>query len=165
MKSLTRAKISNRFANEDGIAMIETLPLVIIFVFIFSFAIGFFGVVHTGILNSIGARTYAFETFSWRSDTILFRDRSSGSDYTHYKNFGSRFHTINDENYPRSGQFATTRPIAIGRQLAQSPATELDHNTNIYNISGRNRKGEGVEASPAWVMVGYGLCLNVGCGD
>lgn len=153
--------------NETGTAMVETLPLLIIFIVLFSYSLGFFGVVHTAILNSMASRTYAFETFSQRSDTILFRDRAANGLITHYKNFGNRFHTIDSENKPDegadAGQYATTRSLVFGRRIPASDANETTHNIKIYDIVGRNRKG-GVEVSPAWIMVGYGLCIDAKCG-
>ncbi len=151
--------------------MIETLPILVIFLVLITFGLGFFGFVHTGILNSIGARTYAFETFSNRADVRMFRDYygfNQGGQALHFVGFGNRFHAITSElNANRSlgdAQFATTRPLAFGRNLAQSAADAKEHNFDIYNIVGRNRKG-GVEASPAWVMVGYGICIDANCGD
>lgn len=147
--------------------MVETLPILIIFVVLLSFGLGFFGFVHTAVMNSIASRTYAFETFRNRSDVTFFRDRKADDVYTHYQNIGNRFHTIDSEkkigNSLGVGQFATTRDIAFGRKIASSGASALEHNVNIYTISGRNRKG-GVQASPAWVMVGYGLCIDANCG-
>lgn len=154
--------------NNRGLAMVETLPLLIIFTVILSFGLGLFGIVHTGIMNSMAARTYAFETFSNRSDVTFFRDRNASGEILHYANFENRFHAISSElnQGDRLGDatFATTRNIAFGRRVTASEATQIDHNVNIYTIAGRNRKG-GVEASPAWVMVGYGLCINARCGD
>jgi hypothetical protein len=158
-----------RFHNQRGNAMVETLPILIIFVVLLSFGLGFFGFVHTAVMNSIASRTYAFETFRNRSDVTFFRDRKAQDMYTHYQNIGNRFHTIDSEkkigNSLGEGQFATTRDIAFGRKIATSGASSLDHNVKIYTISGRNRKENGVQASPAWVMVGYGLCIDANCGD
>lgn len=164
-------KTISRLKNNSGLAMIETLPILVIFVVLLGFGLGLFGVVHTAILNSIGARTYAFETFSNRSDVTMFRDRKgagSGSGFTHYAQIGNRFHVIDSDKVPLSGQpenqYATDRNIAFGLRTLSSEGSQTDHNTNIYNIVGRNRKGSGVSVSPAWVMVGYGMCINARCG-
>jgi hypothetical protein len=158
---------NSKLHNQRGNAMVETLPILIIFVVLLSFGLGFFGFVHTAVMNSMASRTYAFETFRNRSDVTFFRDRKAQDVYTHYQNYGNRFHTIESEkNIDDSlgeGQFATTRDIAFGRKIASSGAAAVDHNVKIYTIQGRNRKG-GVQASPAWVMVGYGLCIDANCG-
>lgn len=154
--------------NQKGLAMIETLPILIIFLVMIAYGLGFFGIVHTGILNSIAARTYAFETFRNRTNLTYFRDSRAPVGKTRYDEVGMRFHSINDETKGilaagDPGPWATTRPLAIGREVAASNASLDDHNKKIFEIEGRNRLG-GVEASPAWIMVGYGICLNAQCG-
>lgn len=152
--------------NEKGMALIETLPILVIFLLLVSFSLGFFGIVHTGILNSIAARTYAFETFQHRADTKLFRDYNAGGNADHYTNFGNRVHAISSEKNigERLGemQYGSTRPLAVGRNMPKLDVKDADHNIEIYNIVGRNRK---VGVNPAWVMVGYGLCIDANCGD
>jgi hypothetical protein len=153
--------------NQKGLAMIETLPILVIFLVLIAFSLGFFGIVHTGILNSIAARAYAFETFRNRADLSYFRDKGDPTQGAPklYFNKGFRFHTINDENRAGDvGPYATARPLAIGREIQSSGASVQDHNVEIFSISGRNRTG-GVEASPAWVMVGYGICVRAACGQ
>lgn len=160
--------LSNILSNESGNAMIETLPLIIILVVLLSFGLGFFGVVHTAILNSIGSRTYAFETFRNRSDTGHFRDRGdigNASSFTHHYTAGNRFHSIGSEKVQVDGQFATSRKIAFVGNTSTNDSDPTDHNINIYQITGRNRKENGVAVSPAWIMVGYGLCIDLRCGD
>ena len=55
--------INQHLKNDHGMAVLEMIPIMIIVVLLLSFSFGFFGLIHTGILNSIGARNYAFETF------------------------------------------------------------------------------------------------------
>jgi len=147
--------------------MVETLPILIIFVVLFGYGLGLFSVVHTAIMNSMAARTYTFETLSNRSDVTLFRDRAANGVYDEYRSYGTRFHTVNSELKMTEGapntQYATTRELAFGRRVPASKAKESDHNEKIYQLSGRN-SGQ-VEASPAWVMVGYGICIDAQCGD
>lgn len=165
--TLIDKKLKSALNNEDGTAMIETLPILFVFVVLLGFGLGLFGFVHTAILNSIGSRTYAIETLQNRSDVTLFRDRKADG-HTHYSKIGTRFHIIDSEknmgNLSAVAQYATDRSIAFGLRTPAVEANQNDHNINIYNIAGRNRKG-GVEASPAWVMVGYGICINARCGD
>jgi Flp pilus assembly protein TadG len=172
MKLLALAKTKTRHAskirNSRGNAMVETLPMIIIFVIMLAFGIGFFTVVHTAIMNSIGARTYAFETFRNRSDVTYFRDALG--EILQYADWGNRIHTISSEKdaingtADNSATYATARNLAFGQTLPALGST-ADHNTNIYNIVGRNRQAGGVQASPAWVMVAYGICLDANCGD
>lgn len=163
MKNLKHNKFKNR-KNQSGLAIIETLPILVIFIMLIGYGLGFFGVVHSSILNSIAARNYAFETFRNRTNLEYFRDRKSGSEDL-YSNIGNRTHGINAEQTSGgTGVYATTRPLAIGREIERSPASQVDHNLQVFNIIGRNRQG-GVEVSPVWIMVGYGICINANCGD
>lgn len=169
MKKQTQfQKQKSRLRNQKGMALVETLPILVIFLVMIAYMLGMFGVVHTGILNSISARAYAFETFRNRANLTYFRDQG-GNATDHFANIGVRFHTVNSETMGDSasapdGQYATTRPLAIGRKPAENKASASDHNTKVFELKTRNRIG-GVEASPAWIMTGYGICINAQCGD
>lgn len=144
--------------------MIEAIPLLVIFVVLLSFSLGFFGVVHTAILNSISARTYAFETFRDRTNLNYFREDGSalGSVGPLYLgNKGFRYHAINHENDKRSLFVATTRTIAMGQEEAEQKTGKDTHNQQVYNIAPRNER---INVNPVWIMVGYGMCLNADCG-
>ena len=143
--------------------MIETLPLLIIFLIFIGYGMGLFGVIHTGILHSIAARGYAFETFRNRTNTHIFRENvRAGASPENCQPLGMRFHVVQPENQSPTVVTATSRPITMGLPARPLQASQLDHNQRIYSLDPRNRS---VEISPAWVMVGYGLCLNAGCGD
>lgn len=149
--------------NQKGFAMLESIPLIVIFVVLTSFGLGFYGLVHTAILHSIAARTYAFETFRQRANLYYFREDGSGT--SRPINFSVkqwRYHAVNHENDPRDLFIATARPIAYGRSLAASDASGDTHNQQIFQIQPRNER---VSVNPAWVMVGYGICMNAQCGN
>ncbi|MEQ1663887.1 MAG: hypothetical protein ABL927_00765 [Bdellovibrionales bacterium] len=163
-----KLKVQNQhLKNNRGNAMVETLPILIIFVALFTYSLGLFSVVHTGILNSMAARAYAFETFSNRSDVTIFRDRGVDDKFEEYRSYGSRVHTVNSElkmsDSNTLSQFATTRDIAFPRRGLASKGKQSDHNSKIYELRSRNSKG-GVEVSPAWIMVAYGMCIDANCG-
>lgn len=147
--------------NEKGMAMIEAVPLLVIFIMLLTFGLGFYGAIHTATLNSIGARAYAFETFRQRSNLVYFREDDSGlNDPMHYKTKGFRFHAVSSDQDYRNSFVATVRPMTIGRMIA-SDADANDHNREVYNIERRNQS---VETNPMWIMVGYGICIDAGCG-
>ena len=149
--------------NEKGSAMIETVPLIVIFVVLVSFGLGFFGIIHTAILQSIGARTYAFETFRQRTNLNYFRENGSGlSRPLNFSRKQWRYHAVNHETDSRELFVATARPIALGRGVAASEVSVDTHNQQIFNLQPRNER---VSVNPAWVMVGYGICLNPSCGN
>ncbi len=160
MKAVNGLKHLN---NEKGMATIEALPLLVIFLVFISYGMGLFGVIHTSILYSISARTYAFETFRNRTNLTYFRENPrSGSKTSQYKNVGMRFHIIQSDKPTQEEMQATVRPISIGRASASTNSNDTDHNIKIFAMQTRNQS---VGVSPAWVMVGYGLCLNANCGD
>jgi hypothetical protein len=156
--------------NEKGMATIETLPLLFIFLFLTSYSLGFFGIIHTGIMNSISSRAYAFETFRNRSSLLYFRD-TPGGDRRHYKNSESRTHMVLDENREESDaqMRVTERPLRIGIPLQPGPSRQdgTIHNDKLFepdSIVDRKRNQK-IEVSPVWIMVQYGICLNVKCGE
>ena len=168
MKKLRSLKNKN---NQGGLATIESLPILVIFIILISYGTGMFGAVHTSILYSISARTYAFETLRNRTNYTYFRDvnpRSGGApqELYHFGNIGFRLHGIDSTEEPDSGFLvSTTRPITLGRTVASKNADDAQvHNNSIYNLERRNREG-GVEVNPVWIMVQYGICINARCGE
>lgn len=149
------------FKNQKGIATVESTLLLTIFVVFMTYCIGFFGIVHTSILNSISARAYAFETFRNRSNLTYFRDTLTQKE--HYQNIGFRVHGIISETVSEDTQndqwFVTTRTIAKGRSSPEISTkrtpTELDQ-TQTRESSGAN---------PVWIKTTYGICINQKCGD
>ena len=162
------SKRKNRLNNEKGLATIESIPILVIFLVLMSYCLGLFGYIHSGVLYSIGARTYAFETFANRAVLTYLRD-DPGTTATHFAGINNRVHGIQSDEVtrPNGPITASVRPIAVGREVARSTASQTDHNSKVYEIGARNRgvEGGGVEVSPAWLMIGYGMCLNVNCGD
>ena len=50
---------ANALKNQRGMATIEVLPLLLVFLMLFSYTLGAFGIIHTGIMHSISARSSA----------------------------------------------------------------------------------------------------------
>lgn len=149
--------------NERGIAVLETIPLLVVFTMLVGFALGLFGVIHTGVLHSIAARTYAFETMRNRTSLYYFREDGTGMiDPLHSGRQGWRFHAIQSEGSGTSQFIATGRHISFGRGVASTNSNDSTHNSRIFNLKDRNTE---VSVSPSWVMVGYGICLNATCGN
>ena len=155
---LSQAKKTIR--NNKGLASIEATVLIVLFISLVYYSFGFFGIVHTGIVHSIHARTYAYETFRHRTNLWYFRSNRN-SDF-HYFNQGTRLHGINQ--WEQSTQMATERPISMGLQQEEYNRTQTVHNSDIFQrvpASGRNTS---VEVNPVWIMVFYGMCLTSSCG-
>ena len=148
--------------NQKGIATIETLPMLVIFVVLFSYGMGLFGVIHSGILYSISARAYAFETFRNRTNVTYFRSNNK-TDPQHFANYGVRLHGILAENHNyKEGFIAGKRPIAFGRKIQDVGNDVESHNQKIHTLKTRNRR---VAVNPVWLMIAYGICINPNCGD
>jgi hypothetical protein len=161
--------------NEKGMATVETVPLLLIFVILLAYSFGSFGVIHTGILNSIAARTYAFETFRNRANVTYFRD--SGGDESvvirrHFRRHGNRIHGIQQETRPgdpapSNASFKSTeRPLRVGFGGIPADAsrnTASIHNEQVFSGVLEQRQTQ-IGVSPVWVMTQYGICINAQCG-
>ena len=148
--------------NEKGLATIESMALLVVFTVLIGYGIGYFGIVHTGILNSIAARSYAFETFDHRVDLTYFRSNrlNTNVEQEHYKNYGFRAHGVRTEKYGSANDAlweVTERSISIGRP--SSGRIEGNHQLG-EEIMGAERRG----VNPVWIKTVYGICLNVACG-
>ncbi len=144
-------------------ATLEALPLLIVFMVLFAYSLGSFGVIHSGILNSIAARTYAFEIFRHRTNLTYLRSNAENSMY--YTQFHNRIHTVVSENQVGDDLFpATERRIAMGLETnLLSRETPDVHNNQIYGIQDGTRNAT-IEANPVWIMTQYGICLDADCG-
>ena len=158
---------TNRLKDDKGMATVEVLPLLLVFLMLFSYTLGAFGIIHTGIMHSISARAYAFETFRNRTSLVYFRDLA-GAERRQYRDHGNRFHGIMTENNKGNQFRATERAIRMGMTV-EPDASRNDatiHNEKIFTSEqlSDGTRNESVDVSPAWVIVVYGICLNVNCG-
>ncbi len=168
--------------NENGNAMIEIVPILTIFILLVNFSLGFFGLIHSGILNSIAARNYTFETFRNKADLTYLRDitdDSSQPDFQPqdnlkftYKKSGQRFHaTKNEYDMDGGGEkfYATRRPIKFSdiREVEGANAGNRAHHMRVKNITEGQRASEsGIEdeSGQVWVRTAYGICIKASCG-
>lgn len=149
--------------NEKGMAVLEMIPILVVFVLFINFSLGFFGAIHSGILNSIASRNYAFETFRNRSNLVYFRNVPG--DLIHYSKENYRFHGTTKENEAANGWNATARTIdffGFERRAADAVGTDGNtHNNKVRAIpEGRNTT---VGVNPIWIKTLYGICLNAKC--
>ncbi len=80
----------SRLKDEHGMAIMELIPIMVILVILINYSLGFFGAIHTGILNSMAARNYAFDTFKHRSNLVYLRDTVGGA-LVSYDKYGDDF--------------------------------------------------------------------------
>lgn len=154
-------KPSFKKISEKGFASVEATVLLVLFSVMIYYSFGFFGIVHTGIVHNIHARTYAFEIFRHRSNLMYFRS----NDVTlikHYYHLMTRLHGVNtDSENKYNKQRATERPISFGLSLDESGRDPSTHSDGVYGISSERNRSVGV--NPVWITVMYGLCLNSQC--
>lgn len=164
---------------EEGMASIEMVPLLLLFAMLFNFTLGFFGVIHSGILNSIAARNYAFETFRNRASLVYLRDEPKSATEeieSRYTKMGYRFHGIISENNKGSQSWIPTK-----RTIRFTDAAGLDetlgdggeHTTLVRNIqsvgkvsdtfTGKTADEGKSGVNPVWIQTLYGICLNSTC--
>jgi hypothetical protein len=170
-------------SNERGNAIFETLPIMIVMILFVNFSLGFFGAIHSGILGSIAARNYAFETFRHRSNLVYFRNtpiadtkhvctpgQGNGTDPTcmEFSSMQNRVHGSVSETAKTGGNtwIATTRLIDFmnfEHRAADQTGTKNDHVSGTKSVAdGVRFTGNGV--NPIWVKISYGICLSAGCG-
>ena len=169
--------------NKKGYTVLEAIPFIIIMFVLLGAALGSWGIVHTAILHSIASRHGNFVYFNNRADLSYLRD--FGSPYnsnvlSYFGRKGWRFSFVQAEtvldidNYEgtaatarfvdftspndRPGSGGTGGPFG-NEGYADDPNFITDHNQIWGPMDSRNIK----KVAPAWIMVGYGICLNARC--
>lgn len=154
-----------RTKDNKGFAVIESVVLLFIFLILFWYSLGFFGVIHTGILQSIAARNYAFETFRHRSHLWFFRSNSKS--VMRYHRFDNRVHGTNSEIVVGGNnklQFATERRVAMFKgDIEPTGRTPTEHNQAMGQVQ-EGQRNTSVSLDPVWIKVQYGICLTQECG-
>jgi len=153
---------------EKGMALVESIPVLFTIVIVFNFSLGFFGSIHSGILNSIGAYNYTLETFRFRSNLIYFRPGASSAQ--HYLKAKNRVHgVIQDGNVTTESKGrwpATVRKVAFSY-----PAEDNDNGkhlyankaTGIWSVVYGTKDRSDVDAPEIWIKTVYGICINADC--
>lgn len=163
--------------SEKGMAIVEAIPVLFMLALVFNFSLGFFGAVHSGIMNSIGAYNYTMETFRFRSDLMYFRP---GAGMTNYKKSMNRVHGITADGYRHSDADkakwpATVRRITFNKRaseltLSRGPASHAYADKDSGGIWSTGNKDfrldsedGGPETAEIWIKTVYGICLNAEC--
>lgn len=158
-------KKKSSIRNQKGIVILETIPLIVVFISLLTYGVAMWASIHTSVLYSIAARTYSFETFRNRSSLVYFRESGSGLDLIQtYESIGYRFHGIRAPEGDGVTFAASKFPLSLSRDISSQTQNKRSSQNKIYNLEGRNREGLGINASPIWVTVGYGMCMNPYCG-
>ncbi|MBL7669129.1 MAG: hypothetical protein JNM39_01470 [Bdellovibrionaceae bacterium] len=159
----------------DGMAVIEMIPIVLVIVLLINFSIGFFGIVHTANMNGISARNYMFETIRHRSN--LDYHRASNIQYTEV---GGRYGGVVSELVGEKESWGATarrlswvsmfggRSSRSGAELNREPAADSQksvHNNSITGLGEAGTRNENVEVYNVWIRSLYGICHTSKCGD
>jgi hypothetical protein len=165
---------------DAGMASVEIVPIILLFAMLFNFTLGFFGVIHSGILNSIAARNYAFETFRNRTSLVYLRDdgltSASNEVDARYTKTGFRFHgIISETNNGAQAWIATQRPIKFtdAGGLDEPLGDKGDHTALVRTVqsvgkvsdtfTGKTAEEGKAGVNPVWIQTLYGICLNSTC--
>ena len=165
---------------QKGMAIIEAIPVLFMLVVVFNFSLGFFGAIHSGILNSIGSYNYAIETFRYRSNLMYFRP---GVENTNYKLSANRIHGVTKDGSEQSAAEekgvwpVTVRDIAFNykkddasRNLANSSESDRKYGSrtaadNIWfaNSQYTPENGNTIQTPRIWIKTVYGMCITADC--
>lgn len=153
--------------NEKGMAVFEMIPIIIVVILMVNFSLGFFGAIHTGIINSIAARNYTFETFRNRANLNYFKNTDPAAIDTHYLAKGMRLHGTTTEKSTQSKDWvATSRTIDfldLERRAADITGADKTTHTKVREVpEGRNAT---VGVNPIWIKTAYGICITAACGS
>ncbi|MCZ0933061.1 MAG: hypothetical protein OXJ52_07915 [Oligoflexia bacterium] len=139
--------------DQRGVAMVEMLPLLSIFVILFGLTFGLWISIHSGILQSISARHYAFEVINNRTHFIYHRDIiEPGDKKSYYEKDGKRFFAIVELQ-------ASASPYIISEKKSLSLFDK-----DSLRITGDPGSGS-PQRNPIWLKTGYGICIDFNCGD
>ena len=173
--------------SEKGMALVETIPVLFMLVLVFNFSLGFFGAIHSGILNSIGSYNYALETFRFRSNLMYFRP---GADTANYKLSKNRVHGVtkdgSDHQTTEDKQRwpATVRPITFNYVKNTKTLSVLERGSNgtvcddsgcrsfdksgtenVWNATSTYipQTETAIQTPRIWVKTVYGICITADC--
>jgi hypothetical protein len=171
----------SQLRNQRGISTVELIPILLLFALMFNFTLGFFGVIHSGILNSIAARNYAFETFRNRANLNYFRDAQDNVSPEflkgHFSKVNFRFHGIISEGHGSNEEWIVTRRPIKFTEAQQDSLEQVgnagEHNQLVRQITdtgkvsdvftGKSPDEGRSGVSPVWIQTLYGICLNSKC--
>lgn len=155
---------------ERGMALVESIPVLFTIIILFNFSLGFFGAIHSGILNSIASYNYTMETFRFRSNLMYFRP---GADFSiNYKKAFNRVHgTIQDGNVPTEQRDiwpATVRAVAFtsnpqpdgsSHKYADKDSDGVWSAGSLFVPTSRDTP----TTAEIWIKTVYGICINAEC--
>lgn len=159
-----------------GVAIAEFLFMFIIFIFVMVLLYGSWGVIHSGILNSISARAYATYVISNRSDLSFVRDYGE-EDILDQSYFNTR--AENPKNIRFFSIIKPDNPLSEKDFIPEQLRLDLGywHSGSLEHISDEEGQEWSSEIRPnvrilprykahvVYLKQGYGICLDAPCGN
>ena len=136
--------------NQRGVAYVEMLPLLVIFVLLFGLSFGLWTSIHRATLKSIAARHYSFEVLNNRTHYVYHKDIQDAVNYKqYYRKNGKRFFANVDYQ-------DTTKPDFWNE------TTDLTlFNQGITKISDPSPENSAnPQTNPIRIKIGYGICID-----
>jgi hypothetical protein len=178
--------------SERGMAFLEAIPVLFMLALVFNFSMGFFGAVHSGILNSIASYNYTLETFRFKSNLVYFRP---GGGTTNYSKAMNRVHGTTQDgseaptgkedknkwpatqrgltfNYDRSDNTRNLSSVQDGSNKTAVNDNVGDHefisknsSTSIWKVDSNYTpdSSDTIQTPRIWIKTVYGICLNADC--
>ena len=137
--------------SQKGIAYVEMLPLLVLFVMLFGLSFGLWTSIHRATLKSIAARHYSFEVLNNRSHYIYHRDTEEAKNHiSYYSKNGSRFF---------ANVLYQTRETP---DLKNEPIELSLFNQGITKINSPSPANSSIldQANPIKIKTGYGICID-----
>ena len=149
LKFFQKAAVSNK-----GIAYVEMLPLIILFVMLFGLTFGLWTSIHNGTLRSIAARHYAFEVLNNRTHFVYHRDTSEGSSQQYYKKNAYRvFLNVKHQTASNPENIPESNPLSLFDQGILKTKPSDTANSKFP------------QSNPIYLKMGYGICIDSKCGE
>ena len=131
---------------------------IVAFAILTVYSVDFFAVVHTAVVNSIGARTYLFETLQHRSDISLLRQDDPASRTNNYASVADKFMRFHGE-IDEHEEFTDDKVRPSSRRLTRVEEVVEGQIKSDATLDNSNSK-----ASNIYIKTGYGICVNSACG-
>lgn len=146
-----------RKKSEKGFAIVEAVAFLFVFIVLTLYIIDLFSAVHTGIVNSIAARTYLFETLQHRADLkwLRYKDVTGGLKDRNFSLEHERFHAVTDED---AIDPSDTEIRASMRKLTQVNPNDLIQKVNNTGLDSNKNLTTSIK-----IKTGYGICLDSQC--
>lgn len=154
--------------NQKGMAILETVPMIFIFIALTGFTLGFYGVTQRMILSSIAARAYGYELIRHRANINYLRDVGTTGPGHSYHVTKSRLFASRSSSGGPNDFIAEKMPIEFPPRAPSGLGSEDAHNTSAYEDLSRgalqNRRNTKHLFDQVWIKNSYGICLDAACG-